>query len=1351
MRKLLYVIIALAFCQLTIAQNYPNGMPMHRTCGTQPPSAQWDAWFNQKVTEFLQNNAGKFNSLNTSAAIAYTIPVIVHVIHGGQAIGTYPNLSNAQVVSQINILTNDFSGTGQYVGNYPATAFAGYAATAPVTAPSFNGTRIIIGNAQLTFLPCQYDKNGNAMPEPGVDRVNFNTFTLSAGYTSKDPANAAYNTNGTFQNFINNIVKPQTIWDVNKYMNIWTTDENAALGLLGFATFPPGSTLPGIPGGTGTSTTDGLWCWGRAYGNTGFALAPYNLGRTATHEIGHWLGLRHIWGDGNCVTDYCQDTPPANGPNYVNQNNLATPPTATNANTATYPLKPNTCVGPPANGPNGQMFMNFMDYSDDNGMYMYTTDQVNRMQTAMANSPIRVTLGTHGLTVPPPVANFTFTPTSPCAGQSVTVTSTSTGGATQWTYTFTGASLATSTLQNPVVTFTGTGTQSITLIAIANGTQVSLPVTKTVNIGTGLSVNIAATNTIICSGSSVTLTASGATSYLWNTGATSAAIVVSPTTTTNYTVTGTTGACNGTKTISISVNTTPTLTANNATICSGSSATLTASGATSYSWNPGGLTGASIVVSPTSTTVYTITGANGTCTSSITRTVTVNTTPTVTVSASANTICSGVSTTITALGATSYSWNTGALTGGIAVSPSSTTSYTVTGTSAGCSNTKTISITVNPTPTLTVNSATICSGGSATLTANGTVSYTWNPGPLLTASVVVSPTATTVYTVTGFSGSCVSFITSTVTVNASPTVNVNANPTSICSGASATLNATGATSYSWNTGATLASIVVTPSVTTTYSVTGTSGSCSNTKTVSVNVTTTPTVSVNSFTICPGGSATLSASGATTYSWNTGATSSNITVSPAATTVYTVTGFNGTCSNVKTVTVTIGTGLSIAVSPSNPSICQGASATLTASGATTYTWNPGNIINSSIVVSPTTTSSYTVIGTSGACSGTTIVTVTVTPNPTVSINPIPSAICSGSSSTLTALGASTYSWNTGATSSVIVVSPAITTNYTVTGFTSGCSNTKTVAITVNASPTVSVNNATVCSGASANLTASGASTYSWNTGATTASITVSPVVTTVYTVTGFNGACSNVKTATVIVNSNPITTTSQTNVSCFGACNGSIVAVGSGALAPYNYVYSPSGPNNVCAGTYTVITASANGCSTTNTVNITQPANTLNVVVSNVAASCATCANGAASSTVSGGTASYNYLWQPSGGAAANATNLIPGCYTLTVTDANNCSTTATTCVGFNTSIRETTAQILGVSIIPNPHQGAFSISFANDGEKSIEVYDAVGRIVMTKMIINKQANFVMTDYANGLYYIKVKTSEGSAVYKMVKE
>jgi hypothetical protein len=158
------------------------------------------------------------------------------------------------------------------------------------------------------------------------------------------------------------------------------------------------------------------------------------------------------------------------------------------------------------------------------------------------------------------------------------------------------------------------------------------------------------------------------------------------------------------------------------------------------------------------------------------------------------------------------------------------------------------------------------------------------------------------------------------------------------------------------------------------------------------------------------------------------------------------------------------------------VCAGSSATLTGSGATTYTWNPGALTGTNVVVTPTATTIYTVIGRTGTCSNTRTISLTVNPSPTVTAASSPTLICRGSSATLTAGGASTYTWNPGAlTGSTTVVSPTVTTTYTVTGRSlTGCTNTRTVTLTVS-NPTINAvaNPTTLCAGNTATITGSGA--------------------------------------------------------------------------------------------------------------------------------------------------------------------------------------------------------------------------------------------------------------------------------------
>src|SRR5258706_358791 len=182
----------------------------------------------------------------------------------------------------------------------------------------------------------------------------------------------------------------------------------------------------------------------------------------------------------------------------------------------------------------------------------------------------------------------------------------------------------------------------------------------------------------------------------------------------------------------------------------------------------------------------------------------------------------GGSSTITASEATSFLWSTGATTAAITVSPTVTTTYTVTVTDAnGCSSSCSTIVTVNPVPicSITCPNPVICIGGSATLTASGGISFLWSTGAT-TASITVSPTVTTVYTVTVTNANgCTSSCSTTVTVNPLPSCNITpANP-AICVGGSSTLTASGGTSFLWSTGATTASITVSPTVTTTYTVT----------------------------------------------------------------------------------------------------------------------------------------------------------------------------------------------------------------------------------------------------------------------------------------------------------------------------------------------------------------------------------------------------------------------------------------------------------------------------------------------------------------------------------------------------
>lgn len=796
-----------------------------RTCGSDIMPQQFEDW----LQSIEQAGGGKGNS-NMSTQSVFNIPVIVHVIHNGTGIGSGSNVSNAQIISQINILNRDFNGTNTDTNLIPA-AF-----------------KPLLGKFKINFCLAVVNPTGGILAEPGVNRINRNT----AGWTAPPYTNMTY---------WNNTIKPQSIWDVNRYMNMWVGDLGS--GLLGFATFPnPGTSgLSGIPAPYGSATTDGVVINFTAFGNTGTAQAPFNLGRTATHEVGHWLGLRHVWGDASCGSDFCNDTPTQSNSTY---------------NCPSYPNAAG-CTGSP--NPPGRMFMNFMDYTNDNCMYMFTHDQAYRAQLIMTNSSIRAALLTSTVCNLPSVTNDlgimyvaspTYSQVISCdnfINPVIAVKNFGSNAITSATYTYNVNGLNTQTFN-----WTGNIAPNATL-------TLNLPTINSVPNGTnGLNVRITSVN-----GGPDTYTTNNFNNQLF------------------YTVNGFSIAASGAS-----------------TVCASNPATLTASGsASSYTWNPGNISGTVAVVNPAATTIYTLSGSSGTCVT-----------------------------------------------------------------------TRTVQVTVNPSPTVAVNNQTICTGGTATLVASGASTYSWSTSQT-NATITVNPLSNTVYTVTGSIGSCSNTKTVSVTIGTQLGINIAATSTAFCSGGTATLTASGANTYTWSTTSNNASIVVSPTATTVYTVNGSAGTCNGSKTISVNVTASPTVVVAnaSQTTCTGDAVTLSASGASNYTWTPGnQTSSSINVAPVSTTVYSVTGANGICTNVKTATVTVNLKPTVNAAASSNTMCLGASISLFANGANTYTWNPGNQVGMPINVSPSSNTTYTVTGeASNGCKSTNTVEITVSPCTGLSIN------------------------------------------------------------------------------------------------------------------------------------------------------------------------------------------------------------------------------------------------------------------------------------------------------------------------------------------------------------------------------
>lgn len=880
-------------------------------------------------------------------------------------------------------------------------------------------------------------------------------------------------------------------------------------------------------------------------------------------------------------------------------------------------------------------------------------------------------------------------PQTVCAGTAVTLAAT---GATTYSWN-NGVTQGVAFTPTATTTYTVTGTS----LGCTNTSTVTVTVNPIPTVNAGPDVSI-------CMGGSTTLTATGATTYSWAPGGmTTAAITVSPAATTTYTVTGTTLGCTATDIVTVTVaGSAPINAGPDVAICIGASTTLIGTGGTVYTWNNGLGNGNIFTVSPAVTTTYTVIGTNASgCVGTDAITVTVNPLPTV-VAGAPQTVCAGTPVTLTATGATTYSWNNG-ITQGVAFTPAATTTYTVTGTSLGCTNTSSVLVTVNPLPTVVAGPPqTVCIGALVTLTATGASTYTWDNG--VAQGVAFTPAATTTYTVTGTTAAgCTNTSTVLVTVNPLPAVNAGADQ-ALCDGSSITLTGTGASTYTWSNGVTQG-VAFAPAVgSVTYTVSGTSAAgCVNTDQVLVTVNPNPTPIINGPTdYCIGNPALLSTSVPfTTYNWSTAVstatTSVTIANNPITVTVTNAFGCAGTspafivnensiitsnstqticqgqsvlihgvaqsvaglysqtfttagCDSVSNVTLVVNPLPSVNAGI-DQMVCTPTATTLTATGAATYTWNNG-ITNGVPFTQAVGTTTYTVTGTSAlGCINTDQVDITVNPLPLVNAGPN-QAICIGASATIAGSGATTYTWNNGVTDNV-AFTPALTNTYTVTGTdANGCINTDQVVVTVNPLPIiVGGPDEIICIGASVTLSGSGATSYNWDNGVTNG-IAFSPITTTIYTVTGTDvNGCINTDQVLVTVNPLPVVNAGPDQ----DVCQGTVVTLSGGGASTYSWnngvVNGTPFTQAVGTVTYTVTGTDANGCINTDQADITvNPTPVVNAGLDQII-----CIG--TSVTLSGsGTATYswnngitnNVAFNPSVGTVT---------YTVTGTSVEGCVTT----------------------------------------------------------------------------------------------
>ena len=571
----------------------------------------------------------------------------------------------------------------------------------------------------------------------------------------------------------------------------------------------------------------------------------------------------------------------------------------------------------------------------------------------------------------------------------------------------------------------------------------------------------------------------------------------------------------------------------------------------------------------------------------------------------------------------------------------------------------------------------------------------------------------------------------------------------ICAGQSLTLTTNAVSNYSWSSGATTQSIVVSPTVSTQYSIVATSSAnCSSSNTLSVIVNALPVISVNNGTICAGQSFTISPNGANTYTIQGG----NAIVSPSINTTYTVAGTSTAgCVSQAFITSSLLVNPNPIITVNNGTICAGQTFTINPNGANTYT-----IQGATAVVSPSVNTTYTVAGTSTAgCVSQALTTSSLTVNslPVITITGT-TAVCAGLSVSLTAGGASTYTWSTGSNSSSVVVTPSITSGsftYNVVGSSSvGCTRTKVDSILVRAVPNLTITGGNyVCNGNTLNLNVSGASTYSWNTGSTSNSIAVSPSVNTSYSVVGTSTAgCKRTSVNNVTVVSIPTVAITGNTVICFGD---SLTLVANGANT---YTWSTGSTNSVVvvtpstATTYSLVGAIGVGC-----VNSSQTAISVNTLpsLSLTASSKTICLGETTTIAISGAT---SYTWS----TAANTTSIsvsptITSTYSVVGKDGNDCSSkdSLTLVVSLCSSVSEADWLSKTTRVYPSPNNGVFTIEVPEADGFEIVVTNTLGqRMVAIKA--NSVNTIDLMNLDNGIYFIHV-LQNNTIVYRnsIIKE
>ncbi len=868
-------------------------------------------------------------------------------------------------------------------------------------------------------------------------------------------------------------------------------------------------------------------------------------------------------------------------------------------------------------------------------------------------------------------------------------------------------------------------------VQVTNAEGCEETVFVTVNVFPPIEISVAPPFVSLCPGETATYTLTGAATYDFeeiNGGSfqvlsnENGVVEITANTNASFNIVGISeNGCRAETTAELAVNTPVVSAGGDASICEGESTELFAEGGVgaTYQWNNADSmddpNSATPSVFPTTTTNYdvVITDNNG-CSATEQVTVVISQPAFAELTVTPDAICPGTAVVLQAAGngVSTYSFydQTGELVaentnGQTVVIPTENMTYTlVVTTPDGCTDEAVASVDFNEDPVLEAQDGIACPDGSTIMTVSGAgtgATYNWTPNNILVcnnadcSSVTVSPTnATPVnFTITGTTAAgCSAETQAMVSTEAALSITVSpANP-ELCIGETITLNAGGATDFTWEgdglsatTGQSV-EVDINASGTYEYTLIGTDGECSGNTTFSVVINDLPTIEADlAPTLCVGDEHTLTATGGVDYEWTlNGDAVGNLNVSPLTTTTYDVIGTDANgCSNVSQVTVEVEEPIQLSVTTNDEEICFGNSTSIMATGAVSFEWSTtdetgdGELLN----VSPDVTTTYTVIATSAnGCTAEGEVTVEVL-EPDVALAAAQTGFCTGDNTSLTATGTGNYTWEgegiTGSGPSVSIqpVTPGLYT-YIVTTDINGCTATADVQIEVYAEPEINVPQLLqICKDGSTEITAIGADTdtFEWIdpngslSGTTGGTVTASPIAGTTYTVvsTSING-CTTTAEVNVAVGEE-LLLDAQDQAICIGDAGGATLTVA--GADDYTWTgddlsaLSATTGNSVIATpsvttTYTIVGTDEQGCS--GETEVTVVVNEL--PQADAGAPGMICIGDDYQLTASGGT---QFIWDDPTGTLDNpniatprATPTEPTTYTVTVINDNGCSSTS---------------------------------------------------------------------------------------------